>query len=475
VTGTPTIFINGMRYDGAWDLYSMIEVLERPLGVRVRHSARAFANLPASGGLVLLLAAAAALICANTGLAPYYHLLTESKFEIGPPGHSLSLTVGDWMSEGLLAIFFVLLGLGIRREITDGTLTTVRAAVLPIIAAIGGVLAPAAVYLAINRGPSSAGWPVPTATDIAFTLGILALFGERVPQSLKVFVAALAVIDDVLSVLTLAIVSPKSFSLEWMSLGAAAILVLVAFNRGRVYATWPYIAVGIVLWVSFHTAGIHGALAGIFLAACLPDRPRPAVTPLLAQAATALATLDAAEKSSRRAGSSGIAPDRAWDWASRNLIAASDRLVSPADRVENAIEPWSNYFILPLFAFSATGVSLSFDLSSAVSVHILVGVVLGLAIGKPLGIMLAARLSVLSRLAAAPEDAPALQLIGVACLCGIGDTVALLMADQAFPSTSDSDIAKTGVLLGSLLAALIGAGFIALGTRSRQHPAGTPA
>ncbi|HEY4161960.1 MAG TPA: Na+/H+ antiporter NhaA, partial [Dongiaceae bacterium] len=167
VTGTPTIFINGMRYDGAWDLYSMIEVLERPLGVRVRHSARAFANLPASGGLVLLLAAAAALICANSGLAPYYHLLTESEFEIGPPGHSLSLTVGDWMSEGLLAIFFVLLGLGIRREITDGTLTTVRAAVLPIIAAIGGVLAPAAVYLAINRGPSSAGWPVPTATDIA--------------------------------------------------------------------------------------------------------------------------------------------------------------------------------------------------------------------------------------------------------------------------------------------------------------------
>jgi Na+:H+ antiporter, NhaA family len=467
VSATPAIFINGTRYDGAWDLFSMIEILEEPLGVRVGQSARAFANLPASGGLVLLLAAAVALICANSGLAPYYHLLIGSPFDVGPPGHRLSLTVGGWLSEGLLAIFFVLVGLGVRREITDGSLTTFRAAVLPAIAALGGVVAPALLYLAVNHGASSAGWSVPTATDIAFTLGILALFGPRVPQSLKVFVAALAVVDDVLSVLTLAIFYPKSFSLEWVAASAVVILALVALNRGRVYATWPYVVLGIVLWICLHSGGVHGALAGVFLAACLPDRPRPAVAPLLAQAATALATLDAAERTHRHT-TPGPAPDRAWEWASRNLRAASDRLLSPADRVENAIEPWSNYFILPLFAFSATGISLSFDFSAPDSVRVLIGVVLGLVIGKPLGVLVSTRLATLSGIGVGPANVPALQFVGVAFLCGIGDTIALLMADQAFPDAADSGIAKTGVLVGSLLAAAIGAGFIALGSRRPQ-------
>jgi NhaA family Na+:H+ antiporter len=467
VTATPAIFINGTRYDGAWDLFSMIEILEEPLGVRVGQSARAFANLPASGGLVLLLAAAVALVCANSGLAPYYHVLIGSPFDIGPPGHRLSLTVGNWLSEGLLAIFFVLVGLGVRREITDGSLTTFRAAILPAIAALGGVIAPALVYLAVNQGAASAGWSVPTATDIAFTLGILALFGRRVPQSLKVFIAALAVVDDVLSVLTLAIFYPKSFSLEWVAASVVVLLALIALNRGRVYATWPYVLLGVVLWVCLHSGGIHGALAGVFLAACLPDRPRPAVAPLLAQAATALATLDAAERTHRHT-APGPLPDRAWEWASRNLLAASDRLLSPADRVENAIEPWSNYFILPLFAFSATGIGLSFDLKAPDSLRVLIGVVLGLVIGKPLGVLVSTRLATLSGIAVGPANVPTWQFVGVAFLCGIGDTIALLMADQAFPDPADAGIAKTGVLLGSLLAAAIGAGFIALGSRPPQ-------
>jgi NhaA family Na+:H+ antiporter len=209
VTGTPTFFIDGVRYDGAWDFHSMLEALQLPVAARLQRSARAFANLPASGGLVLLLAAAAALFCANTPLAPAYRLFIESAFGIGPPGSLLSMTVGAWFSEGLLAIFFLLVGLEIRREMTDGELSDSRAAVLPVLAAIGGVLAPAAIYLALNSGPAASGWPVPTATDIAFTLGVLALLGSRVPTGLRVFVAALAVVDDVLSVLTLAIFYPK--------------------------------------------------------------------------------------------------------------------------------------------------------------------------------------------------------------------------------------------------------------------------
>src|SRR5437762_3961601 len=162
VTGTPTLFVDGLRYDGAWDFYSMLEALERPVAVQLQRSARVFASLPASGGLILILAAAAALICANTGLAPYYRFFIESSFNIGPPGSALSLTVGAWLSEGLLAFFFLLVGLEIRREMTVGILAERRAALLPIIAAMGGVLAPAAIYLALNRGPTVPGWSVPT-------------------------------------------------------------------------------------------------------------------------------------------------------------------------------------------------------------------------------------------------------------------------------------------------------------------------
>ncbi|MEI9886295.1 MAG: Na+/H+ antiporter NhaA [Rhizomicrobium sp.] len=177
VTGTPSFFVDGLRYDGAWDYHSMLEELQRPVAAQLQRSARAFANLPASGGLMLLLAAAAALLCANSALAPVYHAIMAAPFGIGTPGSVLSLTVGEWCSEGLLAFFFLLVGLEIRREMTTGSLTDFRAAALPALCAVGGVLVPTAVYLALNQGPTAIGWSVPTATDIAFALGVLALLG----------------------------------------------------------------------------------------------------------------------------------------------------------------------------------------------------------------------------------------------------------------------------------------------------------
>lgn len=469
VTGTPTLFVDGMRYDGAWDFYSLLEALERPVAARVQRSARAFANLPASGGLVLLLAAAAALLCANTPLAPYYSRFIESPFGIGPPDSLLSLTVGAWFSEGLLALFFLLVGLEIRREMTAGALADRRAAVLPVVAAIGGVLAPAAIYLALNSGPTARGWSVPTATDVAFTLGILALLGERVPPGLRVFVAALAIVDDVLSVLTLAIFYPHGFDPTGLLASGAATALLVALNRWRVYASWPYAVVAVVLGLSLHAAGVHAALAGVILAAFLPTRPAPAAGPLLAQAATALAELEHAENEASQAGAEQrrIEQEPIWDWASRNLSAASERLLSPADRIERAVAPWSTYVVLPLFAFSATGVSLAVDLFSAGTRPILLGVILGLVIGKPLGISLASLLAIKARIARAPDDVTVRDFIGAACLCGVGDTVALLMAAQAFPQGPGSTIAKIGVLLGSVLAAALGAVVLTVKPRSR--------
>jgi NhaA family Na+:H+ antiporter len=465
VSGTPTIFVDGQRYDGAWDLYSMLEALDRPVGARVGRTARAFANLPASAGLVLLIAAAAALVCVNSPFDPLYHWIVDARLGVGVTGGLLSLSVGDWCSEGLLTLFFLLVGLEIRREMTVGAFTDRRAAVLPIVCALGGVLVPALIYLAINHGPTAPGWSAPTSTGIAFALGILAVLGPRAPTGLKVFVAALAVVDDIISMLTLAIFYPQGFEAGWMAAAVASVAVMVALNRWRVYAGWPYLVVTVALWLSLHSAGVSAALAGVMLAVFLPTRPAPAAGPLLAQAATALAALDHAQGEGD-GGSIEIEP--VWEWASRNLSAASARLLSPADRVERAIEPWSAYVILPLFAFSATGIALNVDMASRGARHVLLGVVLGLVIGKPLGVALAAFVAVKARIAVLPQDSRLRAFIGAALLCGVSDPVALLMADKAFPHNDLAAVAKIGILAGSLVAAVLGVAVLATGPGEPQ-------
>ena len=475
VHGTPTIFVDGLRYDGAWDFFSMADAFEQPVSERIRRSARAFASLPASGGLVLLIAAALALICANSPLAGYYHTFIQSSFGIGQPGSVLSLTIGDWCSEGLLAVFFLLVGLEIRREMTAGGLADPRAALLPVIAAIGGGIMPALIYLALNQGATAPGWSVPTATDIAFVLGILALLGDRVPTSLRVFIAAFAVVDDILSVLTLAIFYPHNFEAAWLIAAAVAMLALFALNRTRVYAIWPYLFLSGALWFFLHSAGVHGALAGVVLAGFLPTRPTPDAAPLLAQAANALSALEYAQAEAEELGTGKEDGDPVLDWASRNLSAASERLLSPADRIEQAVAPWSNYLALPLFAFSAAGVSFNADLSAPGAASVLLGVILGLVVGKPLGIGITSWLAVRTGIARAPKGVGLQTFIGALCLCGIGDTVALLMADQAFTSGEDAAIAKIGVLIGSALAAALGAAIIAAGSGATIRSEETPA
>lgn len=466
VVATPTIFVGGLRYDGAWDFESMLEGLRRPVAVRVQRTARAFANLPASAGLALLLAAAGALIWANSPYQAAYHRLVATSFDIGPPGNALSLTIGNWCSEGLLAIFFLLVGLEVRRELTVGALADRRAAALPIVAALGGVLAPAAIYLLLNRGPTAGGWAVPTATDIAFVLGILALLGDRVSVGLRVFIAALAVVDDMLSIVTLAVFYSQGFHPGALAAAAGISVLMVGFNRARVYAGWPYVVAGLGLWLSLQAGGVHAALAGLIVAAVLPTRSQPAAGPLLAQAATALAALEDAEAQTRQDGEPSRALVSARDGARRSLLAAGDRLGSPAERVEQALAPWTSYIVLPLFAFSAAGVSLQLDLPPPDAAPLLAGVVLGLVVGKPLGICLAVLLAIRSGFGIGPM-APLRTFVGAACICGVGDTVSFLLADQAFPDGPYAALAKVGVLAGSGLAALIGAALVLTSPRMK--------
>lgn len=459
VSGTPTLFIHGIRYDGAWDYHSLLDALEQPVAARIQRSAQAFANLPAAGGLVLILAAVAALSLANSPLAPVYDDFINASFGVGPPGGLLSLTVGQWFSEGLLAFFFLLVGLEIRREMTTGALVDRQAATLPIVAAIAASIGPALIYLAVNREGSVSGWAVPTATDIAFTLGVLALLGDRVPPALRVFVAAFAVVDDIVSVLILALFYPQDFQALWLIAAGAVIAAMIILNRWRVSAIWPYATLAVAVWFFLHSAGVHGALAGIVLAAVLPSRPVPDAAPLLAQAATALAALEHVQHNAAKSEQTPVI-----EWATRNLSAASERLLAPVDRIEHAVAPWSTYVILPLFAFSATGVSLSVGLSSAHTAGVLWGVIAGLVLGKPLGVCAAAWFAVKTHIGRMPDATDLRAFVGAACLCGIGDTMALLMADQAFPTASAAaSVAKIGVLIGSLTAAALGAAIIMTG------------
>ena len=240
---------------------------------------------------------------------------------------------------------------------------------------------------------------------------------------------------------------------------AAAVAVMVIFNRWRVYATWPYLAVTIGLWLSLHFAGVSGAISGIAFAALLPPRPVPRAGPLLAQAASALAELDRAERELPRSGDERrrLEQEPVWDWASRNLSAAAERLLSPAQRIEQAAAPWSTYVVLPLFAFTAAGVSVVADFGVPNAARVLLGTALGLAIGKPLGMILATWLAARARIGVFPADAAPLAFLGATALCGIGDPLSLLLADQAFPESSYAAVAKIGVLLGSALAAVLGA------------------
>ena len=458
VTATPTIFVDGLRYDGAWDFYSMLEALERPVGAQFERTARAFANLPSSAGLVLLVATAAALLCANSPLAPAYERFVNAQFGIGPTPGVLSMSIAEWCSEGLLAIFFMILGLEIRREMTAGSLTDWRAAVAPLLAALGGVIVSALVYLAFNPRATSAGWAVPTDTGLPFTLGILALFGSRASMGLKVFVTTYAVACDVLVILILAVFYPRAIHAEWLPASAAAVAVMVILNRWRVYATWPYLIATVGLWLTLHFVGVSGAISGIAFAALLPPRPVPKAGPLLAQAANALAELEQAEHQLRRSGDERrrVEQEPVWDWASRNLSAAAERLLSPAQRIEQAAGPWSSYVVLPLFAFTAAGVSVVADFDAPPAARVLIGTALGLAIGKPLGMILATWVAVRARIGVFPVDAAPMAFLGAIALCGIGDPLSLLLAEQAFPGSSYAAVAKIGVLSGSLMAAVLG-------------------
>ena len=446
VNGTPTFFINGTRYDGAWDLESLLDAVEKPLGVQVRMLAQDFARIEASGGIVLLISAIIALVWANSSLSESYFHFWETELALGFGQAVFSLPLIEWINDGLMVVFFFVVGLEIKRQLTTGELSRPRRAVLPLAAALGGMLVPAAIYLLFNAGgPGESGWGIPMATDIAFTLGVLALLGSRAPLSLKIFFTALAIADDLGAILVLAIF--YSSDIHWTSLLIAAVIlvVLIILNRIRIYSPLPYAILGIGLWLAFLESGIHPTIAGVLLAATIPTWGVPDPKALLAQCVSVLDEFELPDS---------LQPNRAQA-AAQTLETVADRMQSPAQRLEHSLLPWTTYLILPVFALANAGVVLEFD-QSLLSV-VSIGIVLGLVLGKVAGITFFTWLAVRIGLADMPRNVSIRQLFSASWLAGIGFTMSLFIAGNAFQGSTDLlNQAKAGIIIASLLAGLIG-------------------
>ncbi len=456
---TPTFYVNGERYDGAWDLESLLAAVAPRLG-GVQTLVQEFARLEASGGIVLLICAVLALVWANSPWAQGYFHLWEQDWGVVLGDASFVEHLLHLVNDGLMVIFFLVVGLEIKREVTSGELASVKQAALPVAAAIGGMVLPAAIYLAFNAGtPGADGWGIPVATDIAFTLGILALLGRRVPLSLKVFFTALAIADDLGAVLVIALFYTADIS--WLALGAAGVifLVLLGLNRARVYRPWPYMVLGVFLWLAFLQSGVHPTLAGVLLALAVPTRSPANTYPLMVQGVTLLEGLDrlrAWEAGDEADGESQLVRAGRHQAAVQTLETITDRLQSPARRLEHDLHPWTTYVILPLFALANAGVVLGSGLAEELVNPVTLGIIAGLVLGKPVGIMLFSWAAVRLGWASLPGDIGWGQFFAASWLAGIGFTMSLFIASAAFADAGILAAAKLGTLVASLLAALVG-------------------
>jgi NhaA family Na+:H+ antiporter len=451
-SGTPSFFINGYRYDGPWDIDSLAAEIEKPLGVRVRVMFRQFTRLQASGGIVLLAATLFALAWANTAVSAGYFSLWKTPLSITLGSLALSQDLLHWINDGLMVIFFFVVGLEIKREVLVGELASPKRAALPVMAAVGGMLVPALLYAALNAGGEGAGgWGIPVATDIAFTLGLLTVLGRRVPTSLKIFFTALAIADDLGAVLVIAIFYSGDIHLAALAAGGGFLLALVLLNRLSVRNPFPYALLGIGLWLAFLESGIHPTIAGVLLAMTIPARTRVRASAYTAQCTAALGGLGRDELEDETAAALGR-----QQAAAQTLETIAERIQSPLQRLERSLTPWTTYLIIPLFALANAGVALSGDIGATLGSPISLGIILGLVIGKPFGITLFSWLAVRLGIAEMPTGVGWRRLFGASWLAGIGFTMSLFIGSSAFDNPALLDTAKLGILLASLGAAATG-------------------
>lgn len=380
----------------------------------MKHLQRFF-HSDASGGIILIIAASLAMLLANMGVTSgLYHAFLETPVQLKVGALEINKNMLLWINDALMAVFFLLIGLEVKREMVEGALATRRQAIFPVVAAIGGMAVPALVYLAFNfQDPiASSGWAIPAATDIAFALGVLALLGSRVPASLKIFLMALAIIDDLGAIVIIALFYTNDLSLLSLAVAAVAIIALAILNLSGVRRTGLYILVGVILWTAVLKSGVHATLAGVIVGFFIPLKTQNGK--------------------------------------------------SPAKQLEHVLHPWVAFMILPLFAFANAGVSLQGVTLEGLTSLLPLGIIAGLFIGKPLGISLFCWLALKLKLARLPEGANFTQIMAIGLLCGIGFTMSIFIASLAFGQVDPELItwAKLGILTGSLLSAFLGYGLL---------------
>jgi len=411
--------------------------------------AQAFAAIEASGGIVLLAGAIVALIWANSPWEHEYFEFFHTELALDVHLFSIELSLGHAVNDGLMAIFFFVVGMEIKRELVHGELASPRRAALPVAAALGGMIVPALIYTAWNFGDDGAkGWGIPMATDIAFAVGVLSVVGKRVPFSLKVFLLALAVADDLGAIVVIAVFYTEQIALE-PSLWALGLLALViGVNRMGVRSTEIYIALGVLFWAAVLKSGIHATVAGVVLAMLTPSKPYYKEG----------AFDEAAPELLRRYQEAKAAGDHERaEQALSQLEMLTRGTESPLDRLEHSLAPWSSYVIVPIFALANAGVALSGDMvSNAVSSPVTLGVAMGLVFGKPIGVLLAAWLAVRVGLAQFPRGVNLHHMVGVGLLAGIGFTVSLFVTGLAFDDPALIDEGKVGILAASTIAGIVG-------------------
>jgi NhaA family Na+:H+ antiporter len=402
-----------------------------------------FLHVASAGGVVLVATSLAALALANSGFAEGYLALwkTPLGFEIGD--FSMRHSLQHWVSDALMPIFFFVIGLEVKRELVLGELRDPSRATLPMVAALGGMVVPAGLYLAFQLGePGEAGWGVPMATDIAFVVGCLALLGSRVPHPLRVLLLSIAIVDDIGAILVIAIGYTESIDVGWLVVAAAALGVVVLLSRLGVRSVGAYVVVGAFVWLGLHESGIHATIAGVVLGLLTPARAHVS-TGLLGVTQQRLRMLLRGE---------GLAAARDRRGAVRNLELVAREAVSPLERLETRLHPWSTFVVLPLFALANAGVVIEAD---AVRDPVGLALAAALVLGKPVGLVLFSALAVALGIARLPEGVGWSVLTGAGFLAGIGFTMSLFIAGLAFQPPI-IDAAKLGVLMGSVIAGALG-------------------
>jgi NhaA family Na+:H+ antiporter len=466
VTFTPTFFINGRRYDGPWDDSAFEDAMLGSLGYKIRAAALDFASWAPSAGLLLLLMSIVAVVATNSTFGPAFVAFWERSWGVLAVDAVYQLPLLDWINHGLLSIFFLVVGLEIKREFTVGHLVNLRAAALPVAAAIGGMVVPASIYaLTVGQGSWVHGWGVPMATDTAFAVAIIAALGPRVPIELRIFLTAATIVDDIGAITVVAFFYTDELHLGYLGAAAGVAVVLALLNRAHVYRVAPYALLGVLLWVCMHASGVHSTLAAVILAVLIPTRRPPNLSALMAQA-------NAIIEEEAQHGDEVLRHGPSLP-ALRSLDAIHDRLESPADRLLRNVAPRSSYVVLPLFALANAGVVLDASVLEGRE-PLFAAIVAGLVLGKPLGMVSFCAAAVWLGWAVKPAEYSWRQLAGAGALSGIGFTMSLFIAAEAFPLAADFAAAKIAVFTASFAAAVAGVALLAwpsAAPRQREDPA----